>query len=187
MSSQFGQIPLRSERSGVRDLPPSCCVLEQDTLTPRKELNSKFGQTRPWTVLTAPRRYFCCGSLSPVFGVRVSLYVSSYYVSLVWVAEWPPFGKKLLTRLTICSVCVLTICNYCPALKKWGYTEFTLSAILSVILLFCPAFRHNSSMFNILIMDRQNETKFCIHIIIDKINIGFVHCCFSQNLQSYGP
>ena len=25
---------LRSERSGVRDLPPPCCVLEQDTLLP---------------------------------------------------------------------------------------------------------------------------------------------------------
>ena len=29
----------------------------------------------------------------------------------VSVAEWPPFGKKLLTRLTICSLCILTICN----------------------------------------------------------------------------
>ena len=24
--------------------------------------------------------------------------------SLVLVAEWPPFGKQLLTRLTICSL-----------------------------------------------------------------------------------
>ena len=31
--------------------------------------------------------------------------------SSVSVAEWPPFGKQLLTRLTICSLCVLTICN----------------------------------------------------------------------------
>ena len=27
------------------------------------------------------------------------------------LAEWPPFGKELLTRLTICSLCILTICN----------------------------------------------------------------------------
>ena len=27
-------VGLRSERSGVRDLPPPCCVLEQDTLLP---------------------------------------------------------------------------------------------------------------------------------------------------------
>ena len=31
--------------------------------------------------------------------------------SSVSVAEWPPFGKKLLTRLTIYSFCILTICN----------------------------------------------------------------------------
>ena len=31
--------------------------------------------------------------------------------SPVWVAEWPPFGKELLTRLTICFLCILTICN----------------------------------------------------------------------------
>ena len=29
--------------------------------------------------------------------------------SSVRVAEWPPFGKKLLFRLTICSLCILTI------------------------------------------------------------------------------
>ena len=31
--------------------------------------------------------------------------------SSIQVAEWPPFGKELLTRLTICSLCILTICN----------------------------------------------------------------------------
>ena len=35
----------------------------------------------------------------------------SYYFSSVRVAGWPPFGKELLTRLTICSLCVFTICN----------------------------------------------------------------------------
>ena len=30
--------------------------------------------------------------------------------SSVSVAEWPPFGKWLLTRLIICSLCILTIC-----------------------------------------------------------------------------
>ena len=29
--------------------------------------------------------------------------------SSVWVAEWPPFGKEQLIRLTICSLCILTI------------------------------------------------------------------------------
>ena len=32
--------------------------------------------------------------------------------SSVSVAEWPPFRKKLLTRLTICFLCILTICNF---------------------------------------------------------------------------
>ena len=32
--------------------------------------------------------------------------------SSVWVAEWPHFGKELLTRLTICCLCILTICNF---------------------------------------------------------------------------
>ena len=34
----------------------------------------------------------------------VSPYVCLYHFSSVSVAEWPPFGKKLLTRLTICSL-----------------------------------------------------------------------------------
>ena len=36
--------------------------------------------------------------------------------SLGWLAEWPSFGKELLTRFTICSLCTLTICsfNYFP-------------------------------------------------------------------------
>ena len=32
--------------------------------------------------------------------------------SSVWVAEWPPFGKALPTRLTICCLCILTFCNF---------------------------------------------------------------------------
>ena len=31
--------------------------------------------------------------------------------SSVLVAEWPSFWKELLTRSTICSLCILTICN----------------------------------------------------------------------------
>ena len=67
------------------------------------------------SLLTIPRRWFCCGSLLPVFGVRVSVpfHIMCVHIifSLVWVAEWPPFGKELLTRLTI-SLCILTICNF---------------------------------------------------------------------------
>ena len=44
--------------------------------------------------------------------VDVSLYVCSFYFNSVCVAEWPPFRKELLTRLTICSLCILTICIF---------------------------------------------------------------------------
>ena len=42
--------------------------------------------------------------------------------SSVWVAELSTFGKKLLTRLTICSLCILTICNisYFPLWFGWA-------------------------------------------------------------------
>ena len=34
-----------------------------------------------------------------------------YYFCLVLVADRPLFGKQLLTRLNICSLCILTICK----------------------------------------------------------------------------
>ena len=49
------------------------------------------------------------------FGVRVPamfhFMLVHYTFSSVWVVEWPPFGKKLPTRLTICSRCLLSIGN----------------------------------------------------------------------------
>ena len=62
------------------------------------------------SLMTVPRRYFCCGSLFPVFGVRVSVtfHLTCMCVhiifSSVWVAEWPSFWKKLLTRLVMFSL-----------------------------------------------------------------------------------
>ena len=38
------------------------------------------------------------------------MFVRIIIFSSVWVAESPPFGKELLTRLTICSFCIWTIC-----------------------------------------------------------------------------
>ena len=53
----------------------------------------------------------------PCFGVRVSVtfHLTCVHIisSSVSVTEWSPFGKKLLTRLTICFFfCILTICNF---------------------------------------------------------------------------
>ena len=50
------------------------------------------------------------------FGVRVSLRFHLMFVQIiissVYDAEWPPFGKALPPRLTICFRCFLTICNF---------------------------------------------------------------------------
>ena len=53
----------------------------------------------------------CCMFWCQSF-VDVSPYVCLYHFSSVWVTEWPPFGKKLLTRLAMCTLCILTICNF---------------------------------------------------------------------------
>ena len=43
-------------------------------------------------------------------------------------------------------------------------------------------------LLNILKTNRQIKTKFCVHIIIDKIYIGFCKSLFFANLQQgYGP
>ena len=43
-------------------------------------------------------------------------------------------------------------------------------------------------LFNILKTNRPIKTKFCKHIIIDKIYFGIVNRCFFVNWQqSYGP
>ena len=87
------------------ELPTKCFI-------PLKKLRARLGPLNRFklprdSLLTVPMRFFCCGSLLPVFGVRglvVSPYIYFCYVSSVWVAEWPSFGKALSTRLTICSL-----------------------------------------------------------------------------------
>ena len=32
--------------------------------------------------------------------------------SSVWAAEWLPFWKELFTQFSICSLCIVTICNF---------------------------------------------------------------------------
>ena len=45
------------------------------------------------------------------FSVMFHFMFVHYTFSSVWVAEWPPFGKKLPARSAICSPCILSICN----------------------------------------------------------------------------
>ena len=61
----------------------------------------------------------CCLFLESEFRKRFTLREFIIYFSSVWVAEWPPFGKELLTRLTICSLCILTICNFSFGFEGW--------------------------------------------------------------------
>ena len=100
---------------------------------------------------------------------------------------------QLLVLLSVTFTWILytlEFINYIPALKKWGlYWTFpvcpsvTLLICISVILSFC----HNSFFFNILRMNGQNLTTFCVHIIIDKIYIGIVNrhffCKFATELR----
>ena len=55
--------------------------------------------------------------------MSVSILTSRVFVkivlSLVKVAEWPPFGKKLLTRLTVCSLCNMSICDISSISYVW--------------------------------------------------------------------
>ena len=50
------------------------------------------------------------------FGVRVLVTFHLMLVHIIFisvsVAEWPPFGKELITVLTLCSLCILTICDF---------------------------------------------------------------------------
>ena len=68
------------------------------------------------SLLAVPRQLFCCSSLLPVFGARVLVTFHLMCVHIifrsVWVDEWPPFWTELLTRLAMCSLCILTICIF---------------------------------------------------------------------------
>ena len=59
----------------------------------------------------------------PVFGVRVSVTFHLMLVhnnfSLVWVAEWPSFGKKLYTLLAECSLYIWSICRF--SFSRFGF------------------------------------------------------------------
>ena len=66
------------------------------------------------------------------------------------------------------------------------YYKLTLGELKSGAILDTPclpvilSFRHNLVFVQYLQNDRLNETKFCIHIIIDKIYVGIVKHYFSQ-------
>ena len=77
-------------------------------------------------------REFCCDTLFPIFWCfgDVSPHVCSYYFSSVLAAEWPPFGKELSTRLTVCSLGTLTVCNL--VFPRFGYVGVICVLIAAV-------------------------------------------------------
>ena len=69
-----------------------------------------------YSLLTVLGRCYVVVHCCLFFGVRVPLTFYLMCVQIIFssvlVAEWPYFGKELLPRLTICSLCTLTICNF---------------------------------------------------------------------------
>ena len=76
----------------------------------------------------------CCMFWSKRFG-DVSPYVCSYHFSSVWVAEWSPLGKELPTRLMICSLYILNICNFSYFPSEFGFCFLQFLVIVYVLLL----------------------------------------------------
>ena len=70
----------------------------------------------------------------------------------VWVVAWPPFGKELISWLTICSLCTVTICNYSfvPFLVMRAGFGFCLPQLLIIayLLLFNDTVRAYNSIIN---------------------------------------
>ena len=68
-------------------------------------------------------------------------------------------------------------------MKAWMSSNFGIFAIaLRPLINFRIEF-----LLNILKTDRPIKTKFCIHLIIDKIYVGNVNQFFTNLQQSYGP
>ena len=43
---------------------------------------------------------------------------------------WPPFGKELLIRLTVCSLCIMSICKF--GCSHFGIADGTVILIVPV-------------------------------------------------------
>ena len=56
----------------------------------------------------------------------------SFYFSSVWVADWPTVGKELLTRLTLCSLCILTTVFVILVISRFGFEGLIWVLIASV-------------------------------------------------------
>ena len=95
------------------------------------------------------RRSQALQSLCFLFTAVMSSLCFHIIFSYVWVAEWPPFGKLLLNRMTICSLCDLTICNfsYFP-FWFWGWIWVLIASVPGLCILL--TFKHCFILFYLI-------------------------------------
>ena len=107
-------IPTQKVTSVFNGSVSFCIVLPSDVVTTKIKYFSWTLDTKSWKLFEfifnsqriielnaktvfVPRRWFWCGSLLPVFGVRVSVMFHLMFVyytfSSVWVAEWLTFWE----------------------------------------------------------------------------------------------
>ena len=112
----------------------------------------------------------------PVFGVSVSMTFHLRCVHIIFgsvsVAERPLFGKQLLTRSTICSLCILTICNISYFL--FGFEGWIWVLIVSVPDL-CILFTCKTPLIGRLVSGFQT-CKFTLVIICWNVPLFVVYC-----------
>ena len=102
----------------------------------------------------------CC----MVFGVRVSVTFHLMYVhinySSVWVAEWPPFLKELLSRLTICSLCILTFVIL--VISRFGF-EGWIWVLIALVPGLCTLFACVEYLHNVCVKFLGHDTSVKQH------------------------
>ena len=72
------------------------------------------------TISNFSETLFCTYS-RPSYQVSIYRTNGPLVFSSVWVADWPPFEKELPTRLTICSICTLTIIFVILVISRFGF------------------------------------------------------------------
>ena len=82
----------------------------------------------------------------------------SYYFRSVWVAEWPPFWKELLTRLTLCSLYILT--NF----EGWIWVLIVSVPDLCIFFLFLRFFfLKNDRYFDRYFIGKKDQARHELH------------------------
>ena len=101
----FFELSKLSLRSNIKRTKSRACKFPHSRFLSNIALINAFRKSASISLLTIPMRSFCCGSLLTVSVTLQFMFADIIFFS-VCVAEWLPFGKELLTRLTICSLCI---------------------------------------------------------------------------------